>query len=130
VTCTSQSDLVPWFFTLDHSNYARWLLVHVQDMPSLQERCPDVFQEFKRRAFSAKKTGRPFSAISLDQAYELINALVKGEGGAIGLTENPGALLRWMVAGPEIPRLVAEFEVGFNENGTTSDVTPPRQQGS
>ncbi len=35
---------------------------------------------------------------------------MKGDGGAVGLTENPSALRRWMVAGPEIARLVTEFE--------------------
>jgi len=87
--------------------------------------CPDVFREFKCGAFTAKKTGRPFSVISLDQAHEQINALVKGDGGAVGLTENPGALRRWMMAGPEIARLVDEFENGFDEVETTSNVTPP-----
>ena len=38
------------------------------------------------------------------------NELIKGDGGAIGLTENPSALLRWMVSGPELARLVKEFE--------------------
>jgi len=82
------------------------------------------FVEFKHGAFTAKKTGQPFSAISLDQEYEQINALVKGEDGAVGLTENPGALRRWMAAEPEIARLVAEFEENFDENGTILDVTP------
>ncbi|KAG0710801.1 hypothetical protein GWK47_022049 [Chionoecetes opilio] len=27
--------LVPWFFALDHQNYARWLPVHIRDMESL-----------------------------------------------------------------------------------------------
>lgn len=39
-----------------------------------------------------------------------MNAIVKGEGGAVGLTENPAALRRWMVAGPELSRMVDEFE--------------------
>jgi hypothetical protein len=30
-------------------------------------------------------------------------------GGAVGLTENPAALLRWMIASPEIARHVNEF---------------------
>jgi hypothetical protein len=33
--------LVPWFFALDHQNYARWISVHIRDMeslsPSIQE---------------------------------------------------------------------------------------------
>ena len=38
--------------------------------------------------------------------------MVKGDGGAVGLTENPSALRRWMISGPEIARIVNEFEVG------------------
>ena len=94
-------------------------------MSSLQERCQDVFREFKRGAFTANKTGHTFSAISLDQAHEQINALVKGNGGAVGLTENPGELRRWMDAGPKIARQVDEFEDGFDEDGITSNVTHP-----
>jgi len=40
-------------------------------------------------------------SLPLDQAHEQINALVKGNGGAVGLTENSGELWRWMVAGPK-----------------------------
>ena len=47
-----------------------------------------------------------FSAIPLDQAHEQNNAYVKGDGGAIGLTDNATALRRWMVAGPEVTRLI------------------------
>jgi len=32
-------------------------------------------------------------------------------GGAIGLMTNPAALRCWMVAGPEIARMVGEFEL-------------------
>ena len=31
-------------------------------------------------------------------------------GGAVGLTDNPSALRRWMVAGPEVARVIGEFE--------------------
>jgi len=41
------------------------------------------------------------------------NKLVKGSGGAVGLTENPKAFKRWMVAGPEQARLLIEFEDQF-----------------
>ena len=29
--------LVPWFFALDHHNYARWIPIHIRDMESLPE---------------------------------------------------------------------------------------------
>ena len=47
------------------------------------------------------KTNRRLSAIHIDQAHEEQNRLVKGDGGAIGLTENPAAFRRWMLSGPE-----------------------------
>jgi hypothetical protein len=50
------------------------------------------------------------SSISIYQAHEQNNAIVKGSGGAIGLTENPVAFKRWMVAGPEMARALQEFE--------------------
>ena len=36
---------------------------------------------------------------------------VKGDGGAVGLAENPAALRRWMVCGHEIARVIEEFEI-------------------
>lgn len=35
---------------------------------------------------------------------------MKGDGGAIGLTENMAQLQRWMVSGPEVARVINEFE--------------------
>ena len=43
-----------------------------------------------------------------------MNAAVKSEDGAFGQTENPAALRRWMVAGPELSRMVQEFEGSFS----------------
>lgn len=106
----SLSQLLPWFFALDHPNYARWLSVHVRDLTMLETTHPSIFVEFWAGGFVARKTHRSFSAIALDQAHEQCNAVVKGEGGAVGLTNDPNALRRWMVAGPEISRMVGEFE--------------------
>ena len=50
-----------------------------------------------------------FSSIPLDQAHEQNNKLIKGDGRIIGIPENPGVLLRWMAAGPELARMVKEF---------------------
>ena len=48
--------------------------------------------------------------MALDQFHEQSNKCIKGDGGVVGLTEDPAALRRWMLAGPEISRVVAEFE--------------------
>ena len=53
-----------------------------------------------------------FSKIALDHAHEQVNAVVKGEGGALGLTEHQAALRRWTVAGMEMSRMIQEFEGG------------------
>ena len=67
------------------------------------------------------KSTHPFSAIAIDHAHEQTNAVVKGDGGAIGLMQNPRALLRWMVAGPEIARTIDGFETACLDNNTGRD---------
>ena len=37
------------------------------------------------------KSGSTFASIPIDQAHEQQNRVVKGSGGAVGLTENPVA---------------------------------------
>jgi hypothetical protein len=76
----------------------------------LKQPHPGIFKEFKADGFVARKTKQSFSVTAMDQAHEQCNALVKGEGGAVDLTNNPSALRCWMVAGPEIARMVEEFE--------------------
>ena len=103
------TELVPWFLALDHTNYARWIPVHLRDMAELPNRQPDVAKEYNSGKFVVHKTRRVFSSIPIDQAHEQNNALIKGDGGAVGLTNNGSALQRWMVAGPEVSRVVEEF---------------------
>ncbi len=69
-----------------------------------------------------KKTTRAFSAIAIDQAHEQNNASVKGDGGAVGLTENPAALRRWMVSGPEMARLILEFQTTAEMRTKTTEL--------
>ena len=38
------------------------------------------------------------------------NAAVKDDGGAVDLSESPAALKCWMVSGPEMARVIGEFE--------------------
>ena len=80
-------------------------------MLSLEHTHPRVFQEFQSGKFVVFKSSRTFSAIAIGQAHEWANAVIKGEGGAIGVTEDPSALRRWMVGGPEASRLATEYEI-------------------
>ena len=95
----SLTKLVPWFFSLDHFNYSRWISVHLRDMVTLSHLHPQIYEEFRKGHFTVQKTNHSFSKIALDHAHEQNNAIVKDDGGAVGLTESPAALQRWMVSG-------------------------------
>lgn len=100
------TELASWFHAIDHSNYARWIPVHLRDMAELPEKHPDVAREFRAGQFAVQKTKKVFSSIPIDQAHEQNNACIKGDGGAVGLTDNPSALRCWMIAGPAVARLI------------------------
>ena len=57
--------------------------------------CYFVTQQFKHR----------LSAVVHDQVHEHLNAMVKEDGGIIGITENDAELRKWIVAGSEMARL-------------------------
>ena len=117
----SLTKLVSWFFSLDHFNYSRWISVHLRDMMLLSHVHPQVHAEFLKGHFTVKKTNHSFSKIAIDQAHEQNNAIVKEDGGAVGLTESPAALQRWMVSGPEMARLINDFESAVNHAQVTID---------
>ena len=109
-------------FALDLTNYSRWLPVHIRDLLILNEKHPSVFAEFVRGKFVVQKSQHFFSLIALDHNHEQENEIIKGDGRAVGLTKNPIALKRWMVAGPEIARVVKEFDSNL-------EVTKPCDKG-
>jgi len=83
------TELATWFHAMDHTNYARRIPVHLQDMASLATTQPDIAREFQAGNFTIQKTCRKFSAIPIDQAHEQNNAAIKGDGCAVDLTDNP-----------------------------------------
>ena len=107
----SLKTIAPWFFTLDHYHYARWLPVHIRDMEKLPTSIRNEFYE--NGHWVIQKTENRFSAMPIDQAHEQNNALVKGSGGAIGILQNPATLRKWLLAGPEQARIIKEFEEQF-----------------
>ena len=87
------TERVPWFFALDHTNYIRWVPVHLRDVIELPTRHPDV----ARWRNAGNFTTWVFLAIPIDQAHELNHAYIKSDGGAVGLIDNPNALRRWLM---------------------------------
>ena len=56
----------------------------------------------------------------LDKSHEQNIVCVKEDGGAVSLTEKPAKLLRWMVAGSEMARVVNEFLRGLEKTEAAS----------
>ena len=65
---------------------------------------------------------RELSVLAIDQAHEQNNSVIKGDGEAIGLTEDPTALRSWMVANRDVSRLVTGYEAvsGAKDANTSS----------
>ena len=97
-------------FALNRSHYAQWLPVHIGDTAQLHDTHRDVYDQFVQCHFTAHKSAQVLASIDLDQNHEQLDQLIKGDGGAVGITDNPGALFRWMVVGSEITRLVNGVE--------------------
>src|SRR6218665_2691212 len=104
--------ICPWTFALDAAHYSRWLPVFVRDLEELPQRHPGVglYAEFIQGRFTSNRTTSPFSSISDDQFHEQNNKMIKSDGRAIGIFDNESALIKWMVAGPDIARIITEFE--------------------
>ena len=108
----SLRNLLKWFFALDHTNYVRWLTIHVFDPISLPTTHPNVYKQMLKGFFSFAKTKRPFSQMALDHVHEQNSKVIKGVGGATSLlnTQDESALIRWETCGPEVARIVSEFQ--------------------
>ena len=108
--------LLKYYFALDRYNYARWAMVYWFDIASLHTTCPEVYMELIKGNFSFLKTNTHFSRIALDQVHEQNNRKIKGISGATHLInrQNDSALIRWELCGPEIDRLLTDFEDNIN----------------
>ena len=66
--------------------------------------------------FSFQKTKSLFSRMALDQVHEQNNKYIKSVSGATSLVnrQEDSALVRWELCGPELFRLLEEFETKNN----------------
>jgi len=93
----SLEKIIPWMFARDCHHYARWTTIHVKDLLHLEKNCTAAHAYILRGNFVTQKTRNKFFALAHDQVHEQPNAMVKGDGDAIDLTENEVALRRWMI---------------------------------
>ena len=79
-------------------------------MLTLENRHQEQAQEFKRGNFVVHKTNYSFSGLALNHVHEKANAIIKADSRAIGVTEDPSALRRWMTAGPKVDHQISLYE--------------------
>ena len=60
----SLTEMAKRFHVLDHTNYARWIPVHLRDMAEPTSRRPDIARQLKAENFTAQNTKKVFSSIS------------------------------------------------------------------
>ena len=59
------SKIIPWFFALNHTNYAHWLPVHLRDVMQLAMKHPNLESEFEAGHFVVHKTQCVHSGIAI-----------------------------------------------------------------
>ena len=103
--------MLPWFFALDQYNYARCATIYCFDMGLLKHRYPNEYNEFAAQNLFLK-TNKQFSRMALDQLRERNSKYIKSVSGATSLINQQDdlALVRWELCGPELCRIIEEFE--------------------
>ncbi len=72
---------------------------------------PYLYKQFAEGFFTTKMQN-PFSLIGFDQNHEQQNKELKMHGGALNLNDEY-VFTEWSVAGPEVARIITEFEAGM-----------------
>ena len=72
-----------------------------------------LYRQFADGFFTIAKTQNPFSMIGFDQKLEQQNKELKMRGATLNLSDEC-VFTEWAVAGPEIARVITEFEAGMS----------------
>lgn len=89
--------LASYFFTFNHHNYARWLVIYHDNLLKLKETHPEVYNDFQNGCFSLKRTSKSFSRLPIDLTLEqTVNADAACQrSGITALTNSISARQRW-----------------------------------
>ena len=76
-------------------------------------------------SFSFNKSKCPFSRMALDQVHEQNNKIIKGQGGASEFLnlKDESTLLRWETRGPEVGRILCQFEEEMKDDDASFHTT-------
>ena len=76
------SRILPWFFAMGHTNYAKWFQIHFRDTLTPLIKYPNVYEQPMAWNFLHCEEDKVcVSAIAIDQAHNQNNASVRGDGG-------------------------------------------------
>ena len=105
-------NLIPLFFSLDHTHYSRWLPVFVQELKMMSKENPELFQEFMDGHFAVQKSKGRFCKMAYDQCHEQNNKIIKSKSGYVDLLnkEDQNFLRNLEIVYPEIYEYLDSFE--------------------
>ncbi len=94
---SSVREMIPWCFSYDMVNYARYLSAYYVEMTNLPTENPEVNEYLHSGNFSVQLSGvNPFGKIPVDQTIEeTINKDTQTSGGTKGFSLQKGAINRY-----------------------------------
>ena len=88
---------------------------------TIDQKHPEVARKFYKKHFVVHKSCQEFSSIAIDQAHKQSSAVIKDDGGAIGLKEEPTAPQRSMI--DSWTRIEPSSRSRYEEVAGTKDAT-------
>jgi hypothetical protein len=105
--------IIPWFFSYNHQNYARYSPFYWLEMSDLPQTHPDTHDQFISGSWVVQRQNRyGFSKVACDQVIEqTINRASKTGGGIGGYTQCETAVKRWILSQPQRAEIAEKCEV-------------------
>ena len=92
-------EILPWTFAYDRVNYAHYLSFDYYEMSCLPVTHPDAYNQMQRGEFAVQRSDRSFLQVAINHAIEQsINRVMKTSGGVIGISQQTGAVHRWILS--------------------------------
>ena len=122
--------VVKWFLPFDHHNYSRRITTHFFDLISLLIIHPDVYHQMTQGSFIFAKSELSFPSMALHQVHEQNNKIIKAQEGVSGLSnlEDESVLIWWEICGPEVWRILCQFEKEMKDDDPSSYNQYQKQQ--
>ena len=104
--------MMPWLFSYNRTNYARYLPIYWMEMQELPSTHPTIYAEFQQGHFAVQRQNEyGFSGVPCDQTIEqTVNKDSKTRGGLKGFTVNKGAVNRWTAGHHERAAIMRQVE--------------------